>query len=88
MIRVEGTVQGRVQRVGFRVGMLREAELAGVAGWCCNLADGRVGFAVEGPAAAVRTVLDWVREGPRYGQIDQVQTRRVPPTGEKGFRIR
>ncbi|MDO5287622.1 MAG: acylphosphatase, partial [Actinomycetia bacterium] len=75
-------------QVGFRIGMLREAELAGLAGWCRNLPDGRVAFAVEGPAPAVRTLLDWVRAGPRYGQVEEVQTRQVPPTGEKGFEIR
>ncbi|MEJ2581825.1 MAG: acylphosphatase, partial [Acidobacteriota bacterium] len=47
-------VRGRVQGVGFRYFVWREAEAPGVAGWVRNMADG----SVEVVAAASADTLD------------------------------
>ena len=68
-------VSGRVQGVGYRYFVLREAERLGLAGFARNLPDGRVEVVAEGAeevlgaargAAARRAVLrERGRRGPR-----------------------
>ena len=43
------TVNGRVQGVGFRYFVVREAQSLGLAGWVRNLPDGRVEVLASGP---------------------------------------
>lgn len=53
---------GRVQGVGFRYTALQIAKEFDVAGYVCNLADGRVQLEVEGTAAAVGDFITAVEE--------------------------
>jgi acylphosphatase len=80
-------VSGRVQGVWFRDSVRRLAESLGVAGWARNRSDGSVELCVEGPADAVRQVLDWAREGPRRAVVEQVQVEEATPEGLEGFEV-
>src|SRR5439155_20058522 len=51
--RLEATVRGRVQGVGFRYFVVREAMELGLVGWVANAADGSVVLVAEGPPAAL-----------------------------------
>jgi acylphosphatase len=66
-------VSGRVQGVGFRWFVLREAERLGVRGWASNLPDGRV----EVVGAADPPVLDQFERslatGPMLARVDNVE---------------
>lgn len=86
--RVDATVRGRVQGVGYRVFVLREAACLGLAGHVANLPDGSVHVVAEGPRADLDTLLERLEEGPPAGWVDRVITRWEPARGlGPGFRI-
>lgn len=57
-------VRGRVQGVGFREYMRREAERLNVKGWVRNRHDGTVEAMLHGLPEDVAKILDWARRGP------------------------
>ncbi len=65
-------ITGRVQGVGFRESMRREAGRLGVTGWVRNRRDGSVEAMLDGPAAAVEAVLAWARHGPPAARVTDV----------------
>lgn len=81
-------VSGRVQGVGFRYLLEREAAVAGLAGWVRNTAQGTVEAVLEGSPPAVEEVLGWMRRGPRGAVVVSVDVTEVAPQGLAGFTIR
>ena len=82
-------VSGRVQGVGFRFAVAREAYRLNLRGWVRNLPDGRVEATFEGDEEAVREIGDWCREGPPGARVRRVDVFPEAPTGEVGgFQIR
>jgi acylphosphatase len=83
-------IHGRVQGVGFRAFVYREARLMEISGWVRNRRDGTVEALVFGEAAAIDAFLARIDEGPRYGLVDRVDV--TVETGEderpSGFNIR
>jgi acylphosphatase len=87
-VRLDATVRGRVQGVGYRVFALREGMALGLDGSVANLGDGSVRVVAEGPRRDLETLLSLLREGPPAGWVDDVLTRWEPARGiEPGFRI-
>jgi len=86
--RLDATVRGRVQGVGYRVFALREGMALGLDGSVANLGDGSVRVVAEGSRRDLETLLALLREGPPAGWVDDVLTRWEPARGiEPGFRI-
>jgi acylphosphatase len=81
-------VSGRVQGVGFRYTLEREAAAAGVSGWARNTPEGTVEAVLEGPPPAVEGILGWMRRGPRGAVVVSVDVTEVAPQGLTGFMIR
>jgi len=81
-------VSGRVQGVGFRYLLEREAATAGVAGWVRNTAEGTVEAVLEGPPSAVEETLGWMRRGPRGAAVVSVDVTETTPQGFTGFKLR
>ena len=69
---VKGFVSGRVQGVGFRYFVLRQARSSGLRGYVRNLPDGRVEFLLQGAPDAVARVVDHIRSGPTYAHVDEL----------------
>ncbi|MCX7897322.1 MAG: acylphosphatase [Rhodocyclaceae bacterium] len=65
-------VSGRVQGVGFRASMAREARRLGVTGWVRNLHDGRVEAMIQGSPEQLAAMLTWVRQGPPRAHVAHV----------------
>ena len=87
--RLEATVQGRVQGVGYRWFVRRNAARLGLVGWVANEASGSVRVVAEGDATSVDQLIVELHEGPPGAEIDRVDTTFQPPTGEfTGFDIR
>lgn len=83
-------VFGRVQGVGFRAFVWREAAALGVDGWVRNRTDGTVEAVVVGDDDDVKRLLARIGEGPRWGRVDRLETAEeadVPAAG-RGFQIR
>lgn len=87
--RLDATVYGRVQAVGFRVFAARAGTDLGLSGWVANLPDGSVRCVAEGPRAALDTFLAGLRAGPLGARVDMVsETWTAASGGLEGFRIR
>ena len=80
-------VRGRVQGVGFRYALQREAQRLGLAGWVRNRLDGSVEAAIYGPDDAVGKLLEWAHRGPPSARVTDV---RVTPHERpyEGFELR
>ena len=73
MRRLEAIVSGKVQRVGFRDFVRREASSRGIVGYVRNGADGMtVEVVAEGDAAALTALLDALHHGPRFARVERV----------------
>ena len=81
-------VQGRVQGVGYRYFILRQAEALGVCGFARNLADGAVEVLAEGTGAALADFEARLREGPAFAEVASVEREASPDRGSSGFHIR
>ncbi len=81
-------VRGRVQGVGFRWYVEREARILGVAGWVRNNADGAVEVLAQGTPDQLASLCGRLQQGPRAARVDEVEESDVPPTqGLTTFRI-
>ncbi|MBI2723700.1 MAG: acylphosphatase [Chloroflexi bacterium] len=72
MRRLHAFVSGRVQGVGYRDFVRSAALRLDVSGWVRNGEDGRVEVVAEGDDATLQALLGALREGPRYGRVDDV----------------
>ena len=77
--RLDASVRGRVQGVGFRVFALREAMDLGLAGWVANQADGSVRIVAEGPRQDLEVAAG---TAPR-GTAERLGRRRRDPLGAR-----
>lgn len=81
-------VRGRVQGVGFRWFVEREAHLLGVAGWVRNNPDSSVEVFAVGSRDQLAGLRSRLREGPRAARVDDVEEFEAKPTpGMTSFRI-
>lgn len=79
--RIEAIVRGRVQGVGFRVFVAREARRRGLVGWVRNASDGGVRLVAEGTHAELDDLLQVLRDGPPAAWVRDVDVVRGPATG-------
>lgn len=80
--RLNAIVNGRVQGVGFRYFVLRQALALGLSGWVRNLADGMVEVLAEGNLASLQELLVALHEGPDAAYVRDVKYHFSPATGE------
>jgi acylphosphatase len=81
-------VRGRVQGVGFRWFVEREAKILGIAGWVRNNPDSSVEVFAMGNREQLSGLRSRLQEGPRAARVDDVQEFEAKATpGLKTFRI-
>jgi acylphosphatase len=80
--RLTALVNGRVQGVGFRYWVKREAESLGLTGTATNLPDGRVEVVVEGARETCETLLAVLQSTATPGSIRDVTVSWSAATGE------
>jgi len=80
-------VSGRVQGVGFRWFVEREAATLGVTGWVRNREDGRVEVMATGTREQLAALHRRLREGPRAARVDEVAVSSAPFLDAKSFGI-
>ena len=82
--RLEATVIGRVQGVGFRYHVLRRATELGLTGWVANEHDGSVRCRVEGPRSDLDALVEALETGPDGAVVERVIVGFGPATGTLG----
>jgi len=85
-VRLEATVRGVVQGVGFRWFAMDEARSLGLVGWVANRRDGAVECVAEGPRADLESFLERLREGPAGALVERVDVVWQPIGGRSGLR--
>ena len=81
-------VRGRVQGVGFRWFVEREAHILGIAGWVRNNADSSVEVLAQGTKEQLAELRSRLRQGPRAARVDDVEESESRPISEMNtFRI-
>ena len=71
------SITGKVQGVGFRAAMYREAVRLNITGWVRNRKDGSVEAVIQGPEKTVDLMLAWVHRGPPGARVDHVNIKPV-----------
>ena len=81
-------VRGRVQGVGFRWFVEREAHMLGITGWVRNNHDGSVEVLAQGTRDQLSGLHSRLRQGPRAARVDEVEVSGSRPVaGLSSFRI-
>lgn len=73
-------VEGRVQGVGFRWYVHREAAALGLRGMVRNTESGAVEIVAAGSAALLARLRGVLEEGSRGSRVDRVLERDLPPS--------
>lgn len=81
-------VTGRVQGVGYRYFVMREAQALGLSGFARNLADGTVEVVADGPAGAVKALAERLGQGPAFAAVESVEASDAPSPKVGSFSIR
>ena len=80
-------ISGRVQGVGFRWFVEREAGLIGVAGWVRNCENGDVEVMATGTREQHGSLSRKLHEGPRAARVDHISESAAPLMEAQSFRI-
>jgi acylphosphatase len=82
-------VRGRVQGVGFRWFVEREAQILQIAGWVRNDPDGSVEVLAIGTREQLAGLRSRLQEGPRAARVDDVEESEAEPVaGLNSFQVR
>lgn len=82
-------IEGRVQGVGFRAWLQREAAGLGLEGFVRNRRDGGVEAVLAGPLAQVDRMVERCRTGPRSAAVQFVKVLDEPgPVDHGPFTVR
>ena len=82
-------VRGRVQGVGFRWFVEREAHILQITGWVRNNADGSVEVLAVGTPQQLAGLRARLQEGPRAARVDNVNESEADPvSGLNSFQVR
>lgn len=80
-VRLEATIRGRVQGVGFRLFVASRAATLGLTGWVRNGSDGAVECLAEGPRSDLETLLAALALGPAGARVEAVSPAWSAATG-------
>ena len=81
-MRLKAVIKGEVQGVGFRWSVQRQAQQLGLTGYAENLPDGSVRVEAEGAPDRLDQLEAFLRQGPRWAEVESLDSQRSPATGE------
>ena len=82
-------VRGRVQGVGFRWFVEREAHILRITGWVRNNHEGCVEVLAMGTTEQLAGLRSRLQEGPRAARVDDVEESEAEPVvGLSSFQVR
>jgi acylphosphatase len=88
--RLEARVVGRVQGVGYRAFVVRNARALGLGGYVRNNRDGSVDVSAIGEAESLRRLCELLEQGPRGSRVTNVDATWSDAggfSGEEGFKV-
>lgn len=65
-------LEGRVQRVGFRIYAQKEAERLNLTGYIKNENDGSLSILIEGEEEKIKEFTEWTKSGPRGAWVKKM----------------
>jgi len=77
MQRLNITVSGKVQGVGFRAFVYDKAQGLGLAGFVKNMPDGNVFIDVQGDEETLNKFLEYVHQGTIRSRVDKVEIKKI-----------
>ena len=85
--RVHVWIHGKVKNVFFRGSIKDKADKLGLKGFVRNSED-NVEAVFEGEREKIEEILVYCREGPKYAQVEKLETKDETPDGEfKDFKV-
>ncbi len=82
-------LSGKVQGVGFRAFVRRNAQRLNLSGWVKNLNDGRVEAVIYGEEEKVEELISRMKTGPSLAEVENYEiSDHDKPPAEKEFMIR
>lgn len=85
MIAARLIIAGRVQGVGYRDWLVREAQALGIAGWVRNCASGEVEALLAGPPELLEQAISLCWKGPDLARVASITRSPAPLPGTDGF---
>jgi len=79
------TISGRVQGVGFRAFVEREAQRRGIRGWVRNRRDGSVETLLIGESTLLAEMEAQCRRGPAFARVASVERLEAEDDGSPDF---
>ena len=88
ILTVNMVIIGKVQGVGFRYFVFRQAQELGIKGWVSNKSNGNVEALAHGEKADLEQFIAKVKEGPSFSRVEDVSLNWVKEAGQYfGFEI-
>jgi acylphosphatase len=81
-VRLHVILEGRVQGVGFREFVFRNALRLALTGWVRNVHNGNVEVLAEGSHHTLENLLDFLKQGPDAASVTALQQEWSTATGE------
>ena len=81
-------ISGRVQGVGFRAFVERQASRRGLRGWVRNRRNGTVEALLIGDEPALHEMEDACRRGPSLAAVTHLERLEATDDGSRGFEAR
>lgn len=81
-MRLQAVIKGEVQGVGFRWAVQSQAGRLGLTGYAENLPDGSVRVEAEGAPDRLDQLEAFLHQGPRWAEVESLDSHRGPATGE------
>jgi acylphosphatase len=81
-------IDGRVQGVGYRAFVERQALALGLFGWVRNRHDGSVEAVLQGEPGTVAAIIELCRSGPAAARVDRVEIVGEGVGAYDGFEVR
>ncbi|MHB1315959.1 MAG: acylphosphatase [Christensenellales bacterium] len=75
-------IHGKVQGVGLRYFIWRNASSYGICGWVRNRADGTVELDAQGGETEMAAFIKIIESGSRYSVVESVEAEELPSTGK------
>ena len=79
--RLHAVITGRVQGVGFRFFVIRNAKQLGLLGWVRNRTDGAVEIVAEGDKQDLQRLVSKLKTGPSTAWVENISIQWQPPLG-------